>query len=300
MHMDHDCAARELFMRMRGGVSVIRNKISLPVANNSGARGLLPLCQEAPSRTRMEASYLAETAVALPFFAGFLTALLFFFQILCVQQEVGGALLFAGRELSALECDAGGTPGAGIIQAKTLFLKNLKKDSSAESFVKGGRLGISLARSEFSGHYICLKAEYRMQIPFGLFGRREIRMEQRLTCRKWTGKSLEEDDEIVYVAKSGSVYHRKRECSYLNPSVERTDGSGVSKLRNASGGKYYPCAKCIKGKKLSSGTVYITRYGNRYHGKRNCSEITRQARAVRLAEVKDRKACGKCGRKEDI
>lgn len=294
MHMGHS-GIEEYFMRMRGGVSMILNQISLPVNHNGGARRLSPLSQEAPSRIRMEASYMAETAVALPFFAAFFAALLFFFQILCVQQEVGGALLMAGRELSALECDEDGGFSAGAIQAKTLLFKNLAKDSAAERFIKGGRLGISIAQSEFSGHYICLRADYRMRLPFGLFGGREICMEQRLKCRKWTGSSLGEDDQIVYIAKNGSVYHRRRSCSYLNPSVMQVSGSGISKLRNASGGKYYPCAKCMKGKRISGGQAYITRYGNRYHGKRNCSEIAREARAVRLAEVKDRKACSKCG-----
>lgn len=287
-------------MRKRGGVSMISNKISLPVNDNNNTNCLIPLSQETSSRFRMEASYMAETAVALPFFAAFLAVLLFFFQILCVQQEVGGALLLTGRELSALECDGDGASVAGVMGAKTLLLKNLSKDSSAERFIKGGRLGISLAGSEFSGPYICLKADYSMRFPFGLFGQRKINMEQCLTCRKWTGDSLEEEDAIVYIAKSGSVYHRTRACSYLNPSVTRADAGKISKLRNASGGKYYPCAKCAKRKNPSGRQVYITRYGNRYHEKKNCSEISRHARAVRLAEVKDRRACGKCGQKEEL
>lgn len=286
-------------MRKRGGVSMISKKISLPVNDDNHTNCLILLSQEAPSRVRMEASYMAETAVALPFFAAFLAALLFFFQILCVQQEVGGALLLTGRELSALECDRGGAPDAGVTGVKTLLLKNLSKDSSAERFIKGGRLGISLAGSDFSGSYICLKAKYSMRFPFDLFGQRKICMEQCLTCRKWTGDSLEQEDAIVYIAKSGSVYHRTRACSYLNPSVMRADAGEISKLRNASGGKYYPCAKCVKRKKYVGGPVYITRYGNRYHEKKNCSEISRHARAVRLAEVKDKRACSKCGRKEE-
>lgn len=275
---------------------MILNQISLPVKNDNDTYCLIPLSRKAPSRVRMEASYMAETAVALPFFAAFFAVLLFFFQILCVQQEVGGALLLAGREMSALECGANGASGADVIRAKMLLYKNLEKDSSAERFVEGGRMGISLARSRFSEHYIFLKADYRARLPFRLFGWSEICMAQGVTCRKWTGDSSGEEDEIVYMARNGSVYHRTRACSYLSPSVMRADGGRIAELRNASGGKYYPCAKCMKGKRLSGSPVYITRYGNRYHGKRNCSEIERDVRAVRLAEVKDRRACSKCGR----
>lgn len=277
---------------------MILSKISLPV-NHDNMRHLICIHKEASSRIRAEASYMAETAVALPFFAGFAAALLFFFQALCVQQEVGGALLAAGRELSVLECEADkSSTGGNMLLAKTMLVKNLKKDSAAERFVKGGRMGISLANSDFSGHYIRLQADYRMRLGFGLFGRQELCMTQRLTCRKWTGESFAKEDEIVYIAKSGSVYHRKRGCSYLSPSVMRADGE-ISKLRNASGGKYYPCEKCMKGKKARNKNVYITKYGNRYHGNKTCSEIARTAIAARLAEVKDRKACSKCGREEE-
>lgn len=274
---------------------MILNKISLPV-NHDNARRLIRTHKEASSRIRAEASYMAETAVALPFFAGFAAVLLFFFQVLCVQQEVGGALLVTGREMSALECGTKKSPEGRAILAETMLVKNLKADSSAEQFVRGGRLGISLARSEFSGNYICLQADYRMRLPLGLFGMRDIPMAQRLTCRKWTGEDFSEEDEIVYITKKGSVYHRERSCSYLSPSVTQADVGEILELRNASGGKYYPCAKCVKGKKLPDKRVYVTKYGSRYHGKKNCSEIARTAVAARLAEVKDRRACSKCGR----
>lgn len=250
---------------------------------------------EASSRLCAEASYMAETAVALPFFAGFLAVLLFFFQALCAQQEIGGALLSAGRELSVLECDAGRSSGAGRLAAKTVFLKHLKEDSAAGRFVKGGRLGISLAESELSGDYICLRADYRLPLPFGLFGRQAVSFRQQAACRKWTGADYGKEDEIVYIAKSGSVYHIDRACSYLSPSVSPTDAGEVERKRNASGAKYYPCAKCMKGKP-KKGIVYITRHGSRYHGKKDCGEIKRTAVAVRLDCVKNRKACSKCGR----
>ena len=87
-------------------------KIFLPVKENR-----LRQITEASSCVRTEASYMVELSVALPFFTGFLAALLFFFQALCVQQEVGNALLAAGRELSVLACGSGGAfackrPGA--------------------------------------------------------------------------------------------------------------------------------------------------------------------------------------------
>ena len=240
---------------------------------------------------------MAETAVALPFFIGFMAVLLFFFQILTVQQEVGNAILSAGRELSVLDCHADKELQGEYLLAKALIVKNLSKDSAAERFVKGGKTGISIAHSNFSGHYISLQADYQMQIPFGLFGSRKIRLTQRLKCRKWTGKRVGGDeDEIVYITKNGSVYHRKRDCSYIKPSVTGTNGSGILKLRNADGGKYYPCSKCMKNKSPDNMKVYITTYGNRYHSKKNCSEIKREVLAVHLSEVTQKRPCSKCGK----
>lgn len=294
MRMNRSVRRRCAGMRMRGCASALLNKISLPVYHGR-IHHSAKTRQEASSRIRMEASYMAETAVALPFFTAFLAALLLFFQALSVQQEVGGALLAAGRKMSVLECQKEGSSGGSLLLAKTLLFQNLKADSAAERFVRGGRMGISLAGSDFSGNYICLQADYCIPLPFGFFGRQQIDMTQRLKCRKWTGGQEDGDDEIVYITKNGSVYHKSRRCSYLSPSVSQTDGNGVTRLRNASGGKYYPCAKCMKRKSPNGRTVYITQYGNRYHGTKSCSEIMRTAIAARLSEVKGRKACSKCG-----
>lgn len=276
-------------IRIQEGASVIKHKISLPVIRS--------IHKGAPFCIRIEASYMAETAVALPFFVGFMAILLFFFQILTVQQEVGNAMLSAGRELSVLDCYADKELQGEYLFAKALIVKNLSKDSTTERFVKGGKTGISIAHSDFSGNYICLQADYQMQIPFGLFGSKKIRLTQRLKCRKWIGRrSGGDDDEIVYITKNGSVYHRNRDCSYIKLSVTSTNRSEISKLRNADGGKYYPCSKCMKNKSTDNMKVYITTYGNRYHSKKKCSEIKREVLAVHLSEVTQRRPCSKCGK----
>ncbi len=266
-------------------------KIFLPVKENR-----LRQITEASSCVRTEASYMVELSVALPFFTGFLAALLFFFQALCVQQEVGNALLAAGRELSVLACGREGE-AAGLLPANALVRKNIKKNSAAERYIRSGRLGILLVHSDFSGDYIKLQADYRLRFPFGLFGRRDIKVTQRLTCRKWTGrgKKPDLDTEIVYITPAGSVYHKNRSCSYLNPSVNGADLERVDSCRNESGGKYYPCESCMK--QLSGrGTVYITKYGNRFHSRRDCNKIKRTVQAVFLPEAAGRAACSKCKR----
>ena len=46
------------------------------------------------------------------------------------------------------------------------------------------------------------------------------------------------NSEQYYVTESGSVYHRKLGCSYLNLSVQQISGSSVKALKNAYGEKY--------------------------------------------------------------
>lgn len=52
---------------------------------------------------------------------------------------------------------------------------------------------------------------------------------------------------MVYVTESGSVYHRKLGCSYLNLSVQQISGSSVKALKNAYGEKYQACELCSRG-----------------------------------------------------
>ncbi len=272
-------------------------KISLPVKKKN-KQIQKQTSKEAPPCIRMEASYMVEAAVTLPFYAGFMVMLLFFFQVLAVQQTVGNALLATGRELSVLCCEEELGQAAGLVSAGALFQKNLNGHLAAETYVRGGRKGISLLESEFSGDYIVLQADYRMRLPIGLFGRQEIPVTQKMKVRKWTGNAFigTDEDEIVYITPTGSVYHRNRNCSYLYPSIEGVAGNRIFGLRNEDGGKYYACTKCIKNKNVQNTVVYITRYGNRYHGQADCSRLKRTVFAVRISEAENRHACSKCGR----
>lgn len=275
-----------------------QNKISLPATLTKP--GNLKQ-KEAPPCICIEASYTAESIVVLPVFTTFMVILLFFFRVLQVQQVVGNALIDTGRELAVMAYEEENRiPSENAAAAKMILLKKLSSDSGVEQFVSGGIKGIVLIRSDFSGDYIRLKADYQIKIPIGLLGKHKISITQRTVCRKWTGNSLQQGkdgEEIVYITPNGTVYHRIRDCTYLKPSVQKISSSDIGYKRNENGGKYYECQKCMKnGNKCSM--VYITQYGNRYHSTSNCSELKRTVMAVRLSEVKGRHACGKCGKEK--
>lgn len=273
-------------------IDKINNKISLPVKNIS-------VKKEASPCIRMEGSYMVELSVLLPFFAGFMVVLLFFFQVLTVQQEVENALLISGRELSVLAVEDGKKDSAvGVVMAKALVLKNIRKSSATEAFVRGGKMGISLIESDFSGDYIDLQANYKMRLPIGLFGKQDISITQRLKCRKWTGNSgnVAEDGEekMVYITPTGDVYHLNRDCTSIKLSISTVHGRTVSSIRNETGEKYDACSKCMKHKNPDTMMVYVTKYGELFHSSRSCSRIKRTVLAVRKSEVENRAACSKC------
>lgn len=286
--------SRKAGMRIQGSTALLFQKISLPVRKQKTKNKKK---RPAPSCIRMPASYLAEFAIALPFFAGFCAMLLFFFPVLIVQQEVGNALLAAGRELSAAACGEREGELFDAALARVFFWKALGQDAAAGRFVEGGSLGISLGQSDFSGDFIRLQADYWMALPFGLFGKQEMHLTQRLVCRKWTGASESGgagDDRIVYVTKNGSVYHISRDCIYLMPSVRAARTAQIPELRNQNGEKYYACETCVRSSNPAGGTAYITDYGNRYHSSRGCSRIWRTVFCIRLSEAAGKRACSRC------
>lgn len=260
------------------------NKISLSV------KGKTPCC------ICMEASYTAEAVVIVPLFVACMVVLLFFFRVLQVQQEVGCALMSSARELAVSSYAQEDLSVKGVAEAKLLFL-SAYKDNATEKYIDGGKMGISLRNSDFSGDYVDLKAEYAVNIPVGFFGIKDISLCQRAKCRKWTGRASDRntDEEIVYITPEGSAYHRKKNCRYLDLSIQPVQSAKLEIKRNKSGEKYYACKKCMQMDKTYH-LLYITDYGNRYHGRLDCSDLKRTVIAVRINEVGERKACSGCGR----
>lgn len=130
--------------------------------------------------------------------------------------------------------------------------------------------------------------------------------ERLAVARPFTGRYYDkgeggnaEDNRIVFVAKTGEVYHTSNICSHINLSVKTVEFSEINKLRNKNGAKYYPCEYCARGK--LSGALYITEEGNRIHRNRNCSGIKRTIIEMKKidAEGKGYRPCERCGRIHD-
>jgi hypothetical protein len=68
----------------------------------------------------------------------------------------------------------------------------------------------------------------------------------------------------------------------------------VDNYRSGIGARYYPCETCRPGK---SGTVYITKEGNRYHSDPSCGGIVRNIDTMdSTAAGGHYRPCPKCGK----
>ena len=256
-----------------------------------------PKCKKTLLCARLSASYTLEAAVVLPLLAGFFVSILFFFRVLQVETQVQESLYYAGRK-TACEACVSDSPAVLRATAETYFRKELSQYEVPKKFVKGGMTGVSLLQSEFSDCEMKLRADYRIQLPVAFFTVRDVRVSQSCKNRKWTGDADANDEgseeDYVYVTEHGNVYHRQRNCPYLDLSIRSVQYADIGSSRNKSGHKYYACPDCVA-ENSSGGTVYITDYGTCYHNSLSCSGLKRTVSLVPLTEVGGRNCCKRCG-----
>ncbi len=248
-------------------------------------------------------SMTVEAALVFPIFLFTMTAFIYLLVMLQLKTELGRSLTDTGKQLAEL-AEYGDTVGSvGSSAAVTLYgkqeLKKYMDGRVSTSIVRDGLSGISTLGSSWEEDtgLITLQASCQAVFPPGLTWFHPVRIVQKRVVRGWIGfggrseSGDSEREEVVYVTDYGTVYHRELSCRYLKLSIRQSELSKVSELRNASGGKYYPCEKCWK-----DGTerVFLTDDGTRYHQSLNCSALIRGIHTVRLSDT-SLPACSVCG-----
>lgn len=174
------------------------------------------------------------------------------------------------------------------------FYSVFEMSQGDSSCIAGNKAGIRLSIKEHeNGELIEVKAVYRLRITTSFLG--ELSSNQTATAvqRVFCGYSShgEPDNDknpIVYVAKTGNVYHTNLSCSHICISIS---GEAVEQLMNHSG--LDACEKCIqKGEKPSK--LYITAYGECFHSSLHCSGLKRSVKAIRLSEAGHMRMCTRC------
>lgn len=161
---------------------------------------------------------------------------------------------------------------------------------------------VSMSRSSIlaDGETIDLIFDYEVELPFSFFGLDAIPQSVRSCRRAWVGISkmpgLEngsesEADRIVYLGRRGTRYHYRRDCHYLSNQLQPVSRAETDTLRNASGGKYRPCAVCGAG---AQSVVYIMPHGSSYHTQMQCSAIIAYTQTAKLSQVIHLGGCSYC------
>lgn len=169
------------------------------------------------------------------------------------------------------------------------------------------KLGGMWADTITDGETVRVKVYYRVKPLNPLFPNRTVYYSQKFVYRNWTGtgkRTAEETAEssaaeVAYLAENATVYHLDKNCTYIKIKVHGIASEKIGSERNAGGAKYYACEFCEPVLKENS-TVYITKYGTRYHEVSTCSAIRRNPGECTLEEAKEKyPACKKCSAKQE-
>lgn len=263
---------------------------------------------------KLKAVMTVEASLILPVFVILLMNLLSVIEVYRIHSSVAVSLWERGREdtealyLKELAGEAYGESEGGIKIKRHAYLdptsvqyrivKNLENCPIWEKIVAGGKGGFLVVGKKEENGIIQIDCSYQIHPLFSSFTPITRELKNHYYGHGWVGyihdgEADEQGDIYVYITETGTVYHRNRGCSYLNPSIRSVPESEVQSLRNKSGAVYYACPLC--GDHGAAGKYYITDYGTNYHTSIACSGLKRTIYEVKLSEVEGKSACSKCG-----
>jgi len=266
--------------------------------------------------------------MVLPIFIFAVSIFLYGFQLILIQQQIQTALVrtvqFYAKnaylmeeldssigvqdlELSELSRQLGIEALLSDEMYRHMFFQYLRKSKAADTLIQGGSDQIVIRGNSYDSDDVGIWAYYTCNIPVIFFKLNSFEIMQYCTQRKWTGISgvkrygevseePNENEEYVYITKTGKRYHTHEDCSYIRINIYTATLGQVKGLRNKSNGRYHPCELCVQNMHIEeNGIVLYTEYGDRYHSSANCSGIKRSAERIRKSDVPDgMTVCIKC------
>ena len=180
--------------------------------------------------------------------------------------------------------------------ARGVFFSIYEGGSLCENLIDGGKRGISIHSTLLEGEQLQIKAAYTLKVPVPFFSGLRFRKKTTVKRRIFSGYvkhwgEYEEagDNQIVYVAENGVVYHKDSSCSHI--CLKITGSAAIQEVLHSS--NYAACEKCIKKGKNPS-ALFVTAYGDCYHSTLGCSGLKRTIKAVKLKDVGNMRPCSRC------
>ncbi len=242
------------------------------------------------------ASLTVEAALAMPFVLFVLMTLISMMNLFRVQESLQHSLSETAKSTAICAYDEE--------TAKLMFLpewyEQLDHELIKKSEIVGKAGGISIISSEIgnASGQIKVTAQYYVKPGYGVLPIPPKLMASSAYARIWSGDGIvgdeeEENEEYVYVAENGQVYHVNSHCSHIDLSIENVSFSQIDGIRNQYAERYKACEKCCQNGHMDS--VFITDTGNRYHSQTGCSGLKRTIRKVLKSEIGHMAACQRCG-----
>lgn len=256
--------------------------------------------------TAVKAGITLEAALVLPAFIFFILNMFSVMEMLRLYgnmafalNQVGGEIALYGYayEKADRNWDTGivGDVAFSYLYVKEEIVETLGEDYIENSPLVNGEEGILFAKSQIlEDNLVELVVFYEMETPFAMGATGEIRTYNSYQGRAWTGYEVEgTNEEWVYIAENGEVYHVYEDCSYLELDIWKVDISAIKKLTNKEGDLYTRCELCGGSQ---SNVVWITGTGARYHTSEECLGIKRTVYKVPADEVDETnyKMCSRC------
>lgn len=255
-----------------------------------------------------------EASLVLPIFILLFMNLLSMIEVYRVHSSVAMSLWEEGRDaakylylkdtaaekLDLLGGEGGGKLGTVLtsLSARNRIVEDLEHYPIWERIVAGGKNGFLVTGEVEKNGILRIDCSYMVQPLFASFTPMSRALKNHYYGHAWTGYALDggktDEEEIwVYITETGTVYHRNRGCSYLNPSIRSVSEGELAGLRNRGGAVYYECPLCDDFP--AGASCFVTDYGTNYHRSVACSGLKRTIYAVKLSETGGRSACSKCG-----
>lgn len=184
------------------------------------------------------------------------------------------------------------------------FLKNeiitedLKKKLK-NTLVMDKHKGISFIGSSYDNKTseINIVMTYQVTLPFIADNIIELKFIQKAAGKGFLGTSIKDIEktyeDMVYLTKSGKVYHTNKYCSYLLRYEFVTTYDKVEGL----GGFNSFCEFCAKGTLEKSEYVIVTTYGKVLHNDFDCTRLHRDVFMVKLSSCENMQLCELCKKK---
>ena len=268
-------------------------------------------------KVRLTASATVESAILIPIFIFSILSIISTIFMVGIELEVREALVSSVRQSVGLpyllSLKGGSRESINILTRARLKLgvkRSLASRESVNKMIDGGIGGISISNLEAVGedYLIKLKINYKLKLPISFITGNGVRVRQEVYNYAWVGdrglnSSGKKDEKMVYITPQGRVYHEDRACPYLQPKISKITRLAIDKEKNYKGEIYRPCESCTKSSlkyKDDNYTVYVSKYGDRFHINHKCKKINHEIIAIPFSHVGNRCLCSKeAGKKND-